>query len=149
MLLIKEIGQKYSTGSKRNYKYGLFKCSVCNCEVEKIIKDGINAKYCSHNCYSKLRTGVKRGSKNKRILSKDYVYIYNPEHPHAIGTRKLYVAEHRIVMEKFLDRYLTNDEIVHHIDRNTLNNNIENLQLLTPSQHSKLHHKERGHLCKE
>ena len=49
-----------------------------------------------------------------------YVYIYNPEHPNAIGTRKLYVAEHRILMEKKIGRLLTKDEIVHHKDENTL-----------------------------
>jgi transposase len=40
------------------------------------------------------------------------------------------MAEHRYVMAKHLGRPLTTDEKVHHIDGNTKNNNIENLQLV-------------------
>ena len=72
-----------------------------------------------------------------------YRYLYKPEHPFAIGTKKLYVAEHRIVMESCIGRYLTEDEIVHHKDEDTLNNKIENLELMTISEHSCHHSNER------
>lgn len=37
---------------------------------------------------------------------------------------------------------LTSDEIVHHIDGDKLNNDIENLQVVTREEHCKIHHHE-------
>ena len=49
------------------------------------------------------------------------------------------VLEHRYVMEQHLGRPLEKYEVVHHIDKNPLNNKIENLQLMTKSHHSTFH----------
>ena len=38
-------------------------------------------------------------------------------------------------MEVHLDRYLEDDETVHHIDENPLNNDIKNLQIIKRSEH--------------
>jgi len=65
-----------------------------------------------------------------------YIQIYNPDHPYA-GTRG-YVSEHRLVMEKKLDRYLTKDEVVHHLDGDKKNNNINNLVVMSQPEHLKL-----------
>lgn len=142
MKIIKEIGQK-KQGS-RNYLFGLFLCPSCKKEIQKIKKDGLGAKFCSHKCYAKNR--AMRGAYKSKIISKKYIYIYKPEHPHAIGTRKLYVAEHRLIMEDYIGRYLTKNEIVHHKNEITTDNRIENLQLMTNSEHIKLHklNKKRG-----
>jgi hypothetical protein len=40
-----------------------------------------------------------------------------------------YCLEHRLVVARHLGRPLTEDETVHHIDNNPLNNSLENLQL--------------------
>ncbi len=42
-------------------------------------------------------------------------------------------------MENHLGRAMKKGEIIHHIDKNPLNNDISNLQVMTTSAHSKLH----------
>lgn len=61
-----------------------------------------------------------------------------------IQVDKKQVRLHRYKMEKFLGRKLSSDEIVHHIDGNKLNNNIENLEVLSRSEHLQKHYKEIG-----
>lgn len=51
--------------------------------------------------------------------------------------------EHRLVIEKHLGRYLSTNEVVHHIDGNKSNNSLENLQLMTNEEHSRFHNKLR------
>jgi hypothetical protein len=50
------------------------------------------------------------------------------------------ISVHRLIVAKKLGRSLGSEEIVHHVDGNTLNNNFDNLVILTKSEHSKLHH---------
>lgn len=49
------------------------------------------------------------------------------------------MLEHRVIMESHLGRPLERQEVVHHIDKNPLNNHIDNLQLMTKSSHSTFH----------
>jgi hypothetical protein len=79
--------------------------------------------------------------KNGKITDKrGYVFIYSPNHPNAtkIGG-SLYVPEHRLIMEKHLKRYLTEDEVVHHKDGNPSNNKLNNLKLFTKWSHNSFH----------
>ncbi len=47
--------------------------------------------------------------------------------------------EHVVIMEKHIGRRLIANEVVHHIDENKHNNAIENLMLMTRSDHTRLH----------
>ncbi len=50
---------------------------------------------------------------------------------------------YRRKMEKVLGRKLRSNEIIHHIDGNWKNNNINNLMVVTRSEHAKIHWKQR------
>lgn len=73
----------------------------------------------------------------------DYTYAVVPEHPNR--TRNNYVFLHRVIMEIRLGRILGAREIVHHRDGNKKNNNVRNLEVMTLSQHTSLHMRERGY----
>lgn len=77
-----------------------------------------------------------------RIDSKGYVRVLMHEHPNADAQG--YVKEHILVMSQILGRPLdTSVEMVHHKDENKLNNDPDNLELMTKSEHTSLHNKER------
>ena len=77
-----------------------------------------------------------KGGRLKR--QSGYIEILNKNHPFANSTG--YVREHRLVMEKHLKRYLTSQEVVHHINGKRDDNRIENLMLFsTDKEHQKFH----------
>lgn len=49
---------------------------------------------------------------------------------------------HVVVMEESIGRRLYRNECVHHVNRNRKDNRIENLMLMTVSEHARLHAKE-------
>jgi len=100
-------------------------------------------QYCNNACYQKNKSGSNNPKwKGGKIIIDGYFYIYSPNHP--FKTEMGYVAEHRLVMEKHLDRYLNAKEIIHHLNHNKLDNKIENLHLCpTLSEHSLIHSKKR------
>lgn len=86
---------------------------------------------------NKLKVNYRSGW---TINSQGYLLIYLPQHPFCDG--KGYVRKHRLVMEKHIGRYLKPEEIVHHINENKLDNNINNLELFpNNSIHRRADHK--------
>lgn len=77
-----------------------------------------------------------RGRKST-IMKRGYVYIFDPSNKDA--DPKGYVKEHRIIMSNYLNRDLSTEEKVHHIDGDKTNNKIENLLLVSIKEHMKLH----------
>lgn len=59
------------------------------------------------------------------------------------GNKTIRIDEHRYIMEQHLGRKLQRNEVVHHINGNKLDNRLENLQLMSLSEHSRLHTKNR------
>ena len=67
----------------------------------------------------------------------EYVFVIVSGHPMADSRGR--VLEHRYVMSESIGRILTEDEVVHHIDGDTRNNDISNLKLMLRGEHSRLH----------
>ena len=124
-------------GRKRFKKLGhkkvKSKCIVCGKVWMGVMK---KREFCSQKCVS---SGIHNGryQDGRYELKTGYVAVLSPQHPNKVAGN--YVLEHRLVMEKHIGRFLRNDEIVHHINGIRDDNRIENLELMTSSEHSKEH----------
>lgn len=76
--------------------------------------------------------------KGGRIIKGDGYYgIWNPTHERA--DKQGYVYEHTLVVEKNTGTLPKNNEVIHHIDINKLNNDIENLYVCDNKKHLEIH----------
>ena len=151
--------------SKCGGKTSYHKCSFCrSCYFKQNIKEnnpswkgGITNPKCEV-CGKKIAYRATRcnkcrdrsGSKNPKWIGgkvkthEGYIQVLCADHPNK--NNRGYVLEHRLLMEKKIGRPLTNNEIVHHKNGNVSDNRISNLILCTPSEHAKIHYKEK--LCR-
>lgn len=116
-------------------------CKQCGKKTSQLIHG--TSLFCNQKCYFKWKSKNpnKRAYKDK-ILNSGYYYLYKPEHPNAIKSKR-YIAEHRYILEQKLGRFLEKNEVAHHINENKLDNRPENLEVLTIGQHNKKHANER------
>jgi hypothetical protein len=66
-------------------------------------------------------------------------YLYFMDKGHPLATTVGVVSYHRHIASLKEGRWLTSEEIVHHIDEDKSNNSPENLQVLTEVEHNRLH----------
>ncbi len=121
-------------------------CSNCGKEYMCSFRHGKNVekpkkKACSDKCRGMLLRAEgsynwSGGRKYRRGKPGGHVMIYSPSHANA---RKDFSHEHRLVMEKYLNRYLKINEFVHHINGVMDDNRIENLCVCSASEHTIAH----------
>lgn len=119
---------KSASGGKVEYI-----CETCQTPFRRTPRPDKTPRFCSLQC----RTTHFKG--NSFINKKGYVLVRMPEHPMANSTG--YVLEHRLVMSRVLGRTLRADEHIHHIDENPVNNAPENLMIVTPEEHRRIHNR--------
>jgi hypothetical protein len=102
--------------------------------------------FCSYACGYWMRQGISpeslhrdrdlwRQPGGKYLTSNGYVAVYVGKADTSSG----YQLEHRLVMSQHLGRPLESWEHVHHKDGNRQNNDLSNLELLTNTEHQRLH----------
>jgi hypothetical protein len=115
-------------------------CGHCGIDISWTGKR--TQKFCSFECRVRNQTGKKRKSGVIKYGKGGRYYArLVPEHPGADG--KGYVMIHRLIIEASIGRFLTQDEVVHHRDGNGHNNDISNLEIMSTSEHNRLHTQDR------
>lgn len=105
-------------------------CLLCNeTYVVETYRLG-RTKYCGSTCRQKA-AAIASG----KVISEKY---------RGTGTKHKYIKMngrhmHRVIAEQKIGRPLRKGEVVHHIDGNSKNNEMDNLQVMKQSEHIKIH----------
>lgn len=125
-------------------------CLVCGSKVTRA-----KATICSIECRSKHLAVIHKGKqlntgrthflkgvrpshyKGYQYTEKGYIIVHKPDW--LTSNKRGYIREHRYVMEQYLGRSLEKHEDVHHLNHIRTDNRLENLVVLSHSEHSRLH----------
>jgi len=72
---------------------------------------------------------------SKRVLG--YFIFYDPSHPLAYSSGWVYL--HRHLASQKLGKWLTTNDVVHHKNKNKIDNRLENLEIITAAEHIRVH----------
>ncbi len=129
-------------------------CSISNCGREHHARGLCDTHYARIKRVGNVSANVPVGYSKPGALNPNWkggeisdghgqILIYSPQHPNP-SWQGTHVYRYRLVVEKHLGRYLTPDEVVHHINENPSDDRIENLQVMSQSEHMKLHQSKRN-----
>ena len=128
---LKKHRDRYKKVGHKKFKSECLACGKIWMGVAKV------RRFCSQKCVS---GGSNNGRWNggKYINKQGYVLIWSPK------SKSRYELEHRLIMEKHINRKLLESEDVHHKNHIKTDNRLENLKLMSTSEHTKLHWKEKN-----
>lgn len=120
-------------------------CARCGGTEDVIQSDyAIYRGYCRRCMYKYLRQNPKFDGVDRIDRGGYALRIKQWDHPNV--NRFGHVPVHVLVMTEHLGRGMQPSEHIHHKNHDKLDNRLENLEVLTPSEHSKRHGDEDGHL---
>lgn len=141
----------------------LLRCEHCGKEIMRHPSHIHQHNYCSRECLGAAITAKEliRDTEKTSAHMSEYNRKHNPTATDfsrrtalrnaRLGTgkkngytKRYGTPEHVLFAEQALGRKLKPDEVVHHIDRNKRNNSLDNLVVMTRSEHSRLHMLCRG-----
>ena len=129
----------------RNKEYIPQICLECNKKflISRFSNEQRKRKFCSRNCSFNWHKKSFEGAKS---TCNGYIVIKVSTHP--LANNRGYVYEHRLNMEKKLGRYLTRNEVVHHINGVKTDNRTENLEIFNSTGEHTTFHLLRGDIKK-
>jgi len=121
---------------KRDRTGAILKCFVCEQDFRVPTYRAQTAKYCSRSCLAKVHL--------EQFSEFRFKPTGKPAHTYkTMSVNGKQVRVHRYLMEQHLGRKLESWEHVHHINGNSHDNRIENLAVLSNSDHQKIELEER------
>lgn len=141
---------------KRKRKVAELKCDNCNSIFDRDMHEistnrrsndfkhfcnECDAKSLGGKMASEIRNKKYEGEVGKIIKPKGGYYEVYVRKTHPYRPEQDWVRQHIIVVENNIGRKLSENEVVHHIDGDKLNNDIKNLDICSVSEHNNCHAK--------
>lgn len=117
-------------------------CDHCGAEISRTRSRVRARNFCGHACAVGYWRGRKHGPQipEESRIGMTYTksgYVY--EFAGLDRSQNGYVQQHRLVMERAMGRRLESTEVVHHLNGDKSDNRLDNLEVLTSGEHSRLH----------
>ena len=121
---------------KRDRTGAILNCQHCNKSFKVPTYRAKTAKYCSRSCLAKVHL--------EQFAHLRFQPTNRPKHKYkTMMVEGKQIRAHRYFMEQHLGRKLASWEHVHHINGDSLDNRLENLAVLSNSDHQKIEVEER------